>query len=184
MACHRQRARRSGCTAKLREGTLGRTYSEFLRSRNLTPEVFAAPREVRDEAARYVAQRIRQTHDLWHVLTGYDTDVLGEAELQAFTYAQLRTPFSLLVALFGASNANLLSPRVWAAYRRGKRAAPLVWRAWERHFATPLPELRQLLRLTGSSPPRRRNGTLRRCSSSRRCRPVQCTAACCTRLLH
>jgi ubiquinone biosynthesis protein COQ4 len=138
--------------ANLPEGTLGRSYSEFLRSRNLTPEVFAAPREVRNEQARYIAQRIRQTHDLWHVVTGYDTHVLGEVELQAFTYAQLKMPFSLLIALFGASKASPLSPRVasriWAAYRRGKRAEPLVWRAWERLFATPLSELRLLLRLT------------------------------------
>jgi ubiquinone biosynthesis protein COQ4 len=137
--------------ANLPEGTLGRAYGEFLRSRNLTPEVFAAPREVRNEDARYMAQRVRQTHDLWHVVTGYDTHVLGEVELQAFTFAQLGTPFSLLVALFGVSKANALSPRiaarVWAAYRRGRRAEPLVWRAWERHFAKPLCEVRQLLRL-------------------------------------
>jgi ubiquinone biosynthesis protein COQ4 len=137
--------------AKLPEGTLGRAYSEFLRSRNLTPEVFAVPREIRNEDARYMAQRVRQTHDLWHVVTGYDTHVLGEIELQAFAYAQLGTPFSLLIALFGASHANLLSPRVasrvWAAYWHGRRAEPLVWRAWERHFATPLSELRLLLRL-------------------------------------
>lgn len=137
--------------ARLPEGTLGRAYSDFLRARNLTPEVFVPPREVRDERVRYLSQRMRQTHDLWHVLTGYDTDVIGEVELQAFMYAQLRTPFSLVVALFGLGNVRPRSPgvarRVWAAYQRGKRAEPLAWRFWERHFTSSVADLRRVLRL-------------------------------------
>jgi ubiquinone biosynthesis protein COQ4 len=137
--------------AALPEGTLGRQYVEFLRARGLTPEVFTPPRQVRDERTRYLAQRIRQTHDLWHVLTGYDTDVFGEVELQAFTFAQLRLPFSFLVAIFGLIKEQRYSraglARVWAAYRRGKRAQPLAWRMWERQFATPLPQLRAALGL-------------------------------------
>jgi ubiquinone biosynthesis protein COQ4 len=137
--------------AQLPEGTLGQAYAAFLTSRNLTPEVFVPPREVRDERARYLAQRLRQTHDLWHVLTGYDTDVIGEMELQAFMYAQLGTPFSLLVALLGMGRARprslALPGRVVAAYTRGKRAAPLAFRLWERHFTTPVTELRHTLQL-------------------------------------
>jgi ubiquinone biosynthesis protein COQ4 len=137
--------------ATLPEGTLGRTYVEFLRARGLTPEVFTPPRQVRDERVRYLAQRIRQTHDLWHVMTGYDTNVFGEVELQAFTFAQLRLPFSFLVVLFGMFKEHPFSPaalrRVWAAYRRGRRAQPLAWRMWERQFATPLVQLRAALDL-------------------------------------
>lgn len=136
---------------RLPEGTLGQAYSAFLTSRNLTPEVFVPPRAVRDENVRYLSQRMRQTHDLWHVLTGYDTDVIGEIELQAFMYAQLGTPFSLVVALFGLGRAQprslALPLRVWAAFARGKRAEPLAWRFWERNFTTPLAELRRTLRL-------------------------------------
>ena len=40
-----------------------------------------------DPRAAYLAQRMRQTHDIWHVLTGYATDVAGEVQLQAFTLA-------------------------------------------------------------------------------------------------
>jgi ubiquinone biosynthesis protein COQ4 len=137
--------------AALPEGTLGRSYAEFLRARGLTPEVFVAPRELHDERMRYVAQRLRQTHDLWHVLTGYDTDVVGEVELQAFSYAQLRTPFALLVATLGIARSGarwkMAVTRVWNAYRRGRRTAPLGWRRWELLFGTPLDELRHALRL-------------------------------------
>ncbi|HKP56263.1 MAG TPA: Coq4 family protein [Polyangiales bacterium] len=132
--------------AALPEGTLGRSYVEFLRARGLTPEVFVPPRQVRDERTRYLAQRLRQTHDLWHVLTGYDTDVFGEVELQAFMFGQLRLPFSFLVSMFGTLKEGPFSRerlgRVWAAYRRGRRAQPLAWRMWERHFATPLLQLK------------------------------------------
>jgi ubiquinone biosynthesis protein COQ4 len=137
--------------ARLPAGTLGQAYSAFLTSRNLTPEVFVPPRDVRDENVRYLSQRMRQTHDLWHVLTGYDTDVLGEIELQAFMYAQLGTPFSLLVAVLGMSRARprtlSLPRRVWNAYARGKRAEQLAWRFWERHFTTPVADLRRVLKL-------------------------------------
>jgi ubiquinone biosynthesis protein Coq4 len=72
-------------------------------------------------------------------------------ELQAFTFAQLRLPFSFLVAFFGLLKEKGLAPaglaRVWAAYRRGKRAQPLAWRMWERQFATDLPQLRAALDL-------------------------------------
>ena len=137
--------------AALPEGTLGRSYVEFMRARGLTPEVFVPPKHVRDERTRYLSQRLRQTHDLWHVLTGYDTDVFGEVELQAFMFGQLRTPFSLLVAVLGLRKAKPLTPaipfKVWKAYQRGRRAAPLAWRIWERDFATPVVQLRSALRL-------------------------------------
>lgn len=36
----------------------------------------------------WFGRRVRDTHDVWHVLTGYDTDPLGEACLSAFSFAQ------------------------------------------------------------------------------------------------
>ena len=77
--------------AALPDGTLGHTYATFLRSHGLTPEVFDGPPEgIADPRRSYVVQRLRQTHDLWHVVTGCETDPAGEVALQAFTYAQLR----------------------------------------------------------------------------------------------
>jgi ubiquinone biosynthesis protein COQ4 len=128
--------------AALPVGSFGRTYHNFMSERGLTPDVFAPPRDMRDPRTRYVAQRVRQTHDLWHVLTGYNTDTLGETELQAFTYGQLRLPFSLIVAVLGLLRARpraFGSPRrVWAAYRRGRRAPLLLLEMLEQAFPTPL----------------------------------------------
>ena len=36
--------------------------------------------------------RMRDSHDLWHCVTGYSRDLVGEASLLAFTFAQTRNP--------------------------------------------------------------------------------------------
>ncbi len=135
--------------AELPDGTLGREYVRFLRDRGLSPDIFQAPENVADPRASYVMKRIRQTHDLWHLLTGHATNPAGEIALQAFTYGQLGAPSSLMIALFGTmrhlSGRRTLPRDVLAAYRAGRRAAPLAAFVWEDHWATPLPELRRLL---------------------------------------
>ena len=139
--------------AALPEGTLGHAYAHFLRSRGLTPEVFDhPPEEVKDPRAKYVVQRIRQTHDLWHVVTGCNTDYAGEIALQAFTYAQLRAPSTFILALAGTARGAREKPslprEVLAAYRAGRHANKLATFPWEDHWATPLAEVRAMLGVT------------------------------------
>src|SRR5690349_721927 len=56
--------------AALPEGTLGDASARFMRAHGLTPNVFdGSPDDVRGERVAYVIQRMRQTHDLWHVVT-------------------------------------------------------------------------------------------------------------------
>jgi ubiquinone biosynthesis protein COQ4 len=138
--------------AALPEGTLGHAYAKFLRSRGLTPEVFDGPPEgIADPRRSYVVQRLRQTHDLWHVVTGCETDPAGEVALQAFTYAQLRSPGSAILALTGAIKGLRQKPGIVrdaiALYRIGVRAGRLPSFAWEDHWATPLPAVRAMLGL-------------------------------------
>jgi ubiquinone biosynthesis protein Coq4 len=94
---------------------------------------------------------MRQTHDLWHVVSGYDTDVAGEVEVQAFTLGQLLTPFAFFVVLGGIARApstrSEVVRRVIRAFRRGRHAKPLCYRAWERRFVMPLSEVRAELGL-------------------------------------
>jgi len=136
--------------AALPEGTLGHEYAKFLRSRGFTPEVFDAPPEdIADPRAQYVVQRIRQTHDLWHVVTGCDTDPAGEVALQAFTFAQTRAPSTAILALVGTlrgfRHVRALPGDVMRAYRAGSHAEKLATFPWEDHWATPLGELRAML---------------------------------------
>jgi ubiquinone biosynthesis protein COQ4 len=136
--------------ARLPEGTLGQAYARFLRSHGLTPEVFdEPPRGIADERVQYIFQRVRQTHDLWHVVTGCDTDPAGEVALQAFTFAQLRAPSSGIVAVLGTLRGIRERPslprEVARAYRDGRRAKAMVIFPWEDHWQTPLEDVRALL---------------------------------------
>ena len=138
--------------AALPAGTLGRAYAEFLRTHGLSPDVFeAAPTEVTDPRAAYAIQRLRQTHDLWHVVTGYETDPASEVALQAFTFAQLRAPSALILAALGILRGTRAKPRivldVMSAARTGHRAERLAVFPWEDHWSTPLVTVRSLLGL-------------------------------------
>jgi len=132
--------------AALPGDTLGYAYAHFLKSRGLSLEVFVPPREIRDERKRYIGQRLRQTHDLWHVITGYNTDLPGEVELQAFSFGQLRTPFAFFVALGGTlkpeNQRSEILPRVLRAYWRGRKAKQLCYLGWEKRFKLPLADVR------------------------------------------
>lgn len=135
--------------ARLPDGTLGREYARFMRANGLSPDIFQAPTNVVRPEFAYFAQRMRQTHDLWHVLTGYGTDVPGEVELQAFTYAQAGIPSALLITIMGTLRLLPYRPlhvrKALAAYRRGKATRSLPVFPWEEHWATPLADLRQRL---------------------------------------
>jgi ubiquinone biosynthesis protein COQ4 len=138
-----------GALERLPDGTLGREYVRFLQSNKITPEAFERPPQLGDPRLSYLVTRLRQTHDLWHVVTGYPADVRGELLLQAFTYAQLRTPGSALIALLGSLRFGWKfrhhARAMWRAYRRGKEARAFAAFAWERHFEVPGVEVRQLL---------------------------------------
>jgi ubiquinone biosynthesis protein COQ4 len=136
--------------ATLPAGTLGRAYADFLRRHQLSPDVFEAPPEqISDPAIAYVIQRVRQTHDLWHVVTGFETDPGSEIALQAFTFGQLRAPSSLVLALAGSLRASRIRPsfvvEVARAMRAGRRARPLAAFPWEDHWQKPLAEVRARL---------------------------------------
>jgi ubiquinone biosynthesis protein COQ4 len=140
--------------AALPEGSLGRAYLAFMERDGLTADwlVEASHAATPHEGASptdYVGRRLRDTHDLWHVVTGYGGDLLGEAALLAFTHAQTFAPgIGLLVsvALVRADDpdARRLIVDGWA---RGARAAWLPAQAWERMLAEPLEEVRARLRV-------------------------------------
>lgn len=147
--------------AALPAGTLGHAYATFMRAHGLTPDVFdGRPDQVRDDRAAYLMQRMRQTHDLWHVVTNAETDPAGEVALQAFTYAQLRAPASGILAALGTLRSLPYTREVLRdvreMYRLGRQAAPLAVFPWEDHWTTPLADVRRMLNLPET--PRRIGG--------------------------
>jgi len=129
----------------LPSGTLGREYARFLDDNGLNGDFFQAPPDVPDEVA-FLSKRLRQSHDVWHAVTGYTTSVRDEIALQAFTYGQLGAPHAILIVLgglaaFGWRDVRLFA-HAWRGYRNGKRAAFLGALRWESRWERPLEELR------------------------------------------
>ncbi|MDQ3037792.1 MAG: ubiquinone biosynthesis protein COQ4 [Myxococcota bacterium] len=129
----------------LPETTLGGAYVRYLDANGLDPDLFQPPPGL-PEIPAYIGQRMRQVHDLWHVLTGYRTDVAGEVALQAFTYGQTGMTSSAVVALAASARFALTSPHLvrmaLEGYRRGGKARFLASIRIEDHFARDLEELR------------------------------------------
>ena len=110
--------------------------------------------ELRDEDQQYYGSRVRDQHDLWHVLTGYGRDPLGELCLLAFSYAQTGTlGIGFIVAMATFSMSREISSQypirqaVWEGYRLGKRAKWLPGTEWEDMLSMPLDQLRTKLRV-------------------------------------
>ncbi len=140
--------------------SLAAAYLTFTARGEITPDGLAdvsrqAANTVIDMAHPVVwfGRRIRDTHDLWHVVTGYDLTALGEAALVAFSYAQTRALGWALIAVSAALRGAVQSGQPYAraiheGYRRGKAAAWLPGEDWEALLAAPLAEVRARLRLT------------------------------------
>ncbi|ATB32264.1 Coq4 family protein [Melittangium boletus] len=135
---------------KLPSGSLGNTFARYFREQGLTPiETLSPPKN----DAQYVATRLRETHDLHHLVTGYATDVMGEMELQAFTLGNLHLRTSLLILLQSAKatrrvpgvDAAQYARLLWAAFRRGSQSRQLASFRWEDTWATPLAMLSEQL---------------------------------------
>src|SRR5262245_10890029 len=69
---------------KLPEGTLGRAYARFLDRNGIDPLVVSDRMRERFRDRPYVL-RYTTTHDLHHVLTGFDAGLAGEIGVLAFT---------------------------------------------------------------------------------------------------
>ena len=137
-------------------GSLGSTYLAFVEAQNLSADGLVEASETGTEFddanfARYAA-RTRDMHDLWHVLTGYGRDTLGEDCLLAFSYAQLRNPGVAVICFIAALKISRESRESvfganWRAFRAGRAAAWLPAQDWEHLLTQPIDEVRKQLRI-------------------------------------
>lgn len=140
-------------------GTLGRAYAEMTEENGISPQgIVAASAEGAawsarpSDALRFLDDRMRDTHDLWHVVTGYGVDVLGELGVLAFSYAQTRHPgVALILGLSWVKGVPRAREVIEDAHRRGARAAWLPAVPWEELLDHPLDDVR--LRLGVGAPP-------------------------------
>jgi ubiquinone biosynthesis protein COQ4 len=158
------------------EGSVGAAYRSFIREEQLSAdglvEISREGGAAIDEQHPYawMGRRTRDVHDIWHILSGYHRDGLGEACLVAFSYAQTKGLGWALIGLGAASRARKAKTypyvkAIWQGYRRGKAAKWLLGEDYERLLAEPLESARRRLNLTPATiydaiPPEARDQSL------------------------
>lgn len=142
------------------EGTLGHAYRRFTDGENINAGDLAIAEQraqarmlkVEPNRRRYIASGIA-LHDVWHVLTGFGRDALGEACVLAFTAEQVKTNGIGLFASALAVREQIMFPRipvlkcVAEARALARRAAWLPEQDWRDVFTWPLPEARSRLKI-------------------------------------
>ncbi len=144
--------------ATLPENSLGAAYARFTSAASITPEglVEVSSRVMMDMAhpVTWFGRRTRDAHDLWHVLTGYGTDSLGEASLVAFSYAQTRSLGWAFIAVGAALKSRQAPERypyaraIWEGFRRGRQAAWFAGHDYRALLPLPLEDARARMGLT------------------------------------
>jgi ubiquinone biosynthesis protein Coq4 len=156
VSAFRDRPRLDVDLAQLRSlpvGTLGYEFAAHMDRLGLDPA--ALPKLEASDEFNYVVAYLYDTHDVWHVVTGFATDVAGELGLQAFYLAQFPATLAGMILLAGLANTLFLNfedrdARMTAITRGwllGKRASSLFGVRWSELWSTPLGEVRAQLRL-------------------------------------
>ncbi len=149
--------------ARFGAGTVGAAYRQFRETRGFTAEGLAdearkvAPLADAPHPVIWYSRRIRDVHDVWHVLTGYETDALGEACVVAFSYAQTDNLGFAFIGWGAAREINRENGAIPArravlqAWRNGRAARWLPGLDYEALFARPLDEARAWLNIRPAS---------------------------------
>lgn len=134
------------------QDSLGYHYAAEMKRAGLQPD-FYRKLNLEDDYS-YIALRMRQTHDVWHVITGFGTDLAGELGLQAFTLAQTRSPLAVTILassiMYALKSSTPLSPlveRMQQGWQMGENADPFLAQKWEEHWEKPLAQWRADLKV-------------------------------------
>jgi ubiquinone biosynthesis protein COQ4 len=162
--------------SRLPAGTVGRSYAAWLEREGVSPDTRPAVRYIDDAECAYVMQRYRESHDMYHALTGMPTVREGEVALKAFEFANTLLPMTGLSVLSVLSLKGRERARFWSTYgpwavRNGLLADDVINVYWEEEMETDVQELRA--RLGIEMPPdmrdiRRKERDARRAEKARR----------------
>ncbi len=137
-------------------GSLGRTVIDWFERENISTQGLAQASEAARSGAdqklgeneQLYRLRLRNLHDVFHVLAGYDRDLRGEAAVLAFTIGQNYNRGIAYLVWNALREEGWSSPGgrlIREGYRRGRRAKRLVEQDWEYLFLRPIEEVREEL---------------------------------------
>jgi ubiquinone biosynthesis protein COQ4 len=144
-------------------GSVAHAYVAFMRAEGLSAaglvaESEKAKRPRYDDQAQWFHDRLRDTHDLVHVLTGYGRDPLGEQCALGFSYGQYRAWTDGFLSWAGAfelwrrvkADAPVFAA-VREAHRIGKAAEPIFKQDVAALLAEPLEAARARMHISAST---------------------------------
>jgi ubiquinone biosynthesis protein COQ4 len=135
------------------ENSLGYIYAKAMKKSGFDPNLHVGMTAESD--AHYVELRLSQTHDIWHILTGFNTSKIGEIGLQAFHLPQFPYPLAtMLIAnsliastLFDPTQLPSLLAAIGQGWRMGETAQALFAQKWEEAWDKPLTQWQAELNL-------------------------------------
>ena len=141
--------------SQLPEGTLGYEYARHMKQNNIQPLQISP--DLKEEANRSpFALRYTVTHDIFHILLGFDTSYAGEMGVFGFTVGQnyskmLKIVEPLILLLFCVIRPFQIK-KIWSCDRvgkeLGKQAECLLIYRFEDNWARPIDDIRAELGLT------------------------------------
>lgn len=98
----------------------------------------------------YLNTRILQSHDLWHIVAGYETTALHEIALSAFQMAQFGHAYSAqflaVTAVIGSLSSGfgwpVLMTTLTSAWRHGRETPPIMLINWENEWEKSVEQVR------------------------------------------
>jgi len=145
---------------KTPKGSLAHAYCDFMESEGLSAAGLVAEAERLGrpkfpDVVQWYSERSRDTHDLFHVLTGYGRDALGEQCVLLFTHGQSPTQGHLLIGYAGSLNVKMQAKgskapvmgAVNQAKRSGRGAPELLAQPIRELLKQPLADVRKALNI-------------------------------------
>jgi ubiquinone biosynthesis protein COQ4 len=135
--------------------SLGFIYARSMQAKGFQAEDLYKDIQIYSDAS-YVEARLSQTHDIWHIVTGFGVSAIEEIGLQAFHLPQF--PYPLAVSLLSSSlmSSLLFAPQelpnllsaIETGWAMGKTAKSFFAQKWEESWEKPLAEWRQDLQVS------------------------------------
>lgn len=126
--------------------SLGYSYAVAMQKSGFDPNLHVGMTAETD--AKYVELRLSQTHDLWHIITGFDTSAIGEIGLQTVHLAQFPYPLATILVANSLISSTLFAPEelpkllgaIARGWQMGETARSLFAQKWEESWEKPLVE--------------------------------------------
>lgn len=124
--------------------SLGYIYATTMKKQGFDPNLHVGMTAASD--AEYVELRLSQTHDIWHIVTGFDASLDSEIGLQAFHLSQFPYPLGTMLVAISLISTTLQEPErlpqlleaIALGFQMGKTATSLFAQKWEEGWEKPL----------------------------------------------